>query len=80
LYSGTRPRTLIGAWPTHAVPTNARLNTVAFHTAKDKAMAAVATCGLLAWDMQSGGTFANATMLLRSGKRLLIYLAPRTMR
>jgi hypothetical protein len=75
-YSGTRPRSNIGTWPTHAVPTGARPNTVAFHTAKDIAMAEAATCGLMAWDMCSSGTFANASMLLRSGKRLLVYLAP----
>jgi hypothetical protein len=75
-YSGRRWRANIGSWPTRVIPTTAPPGTAAFHTAKDVAMAETATCGLMLWDMRSGGTFANIVTLLRAEKPLLLYLSP----
>lgn len=68
------PRHNVGGWPTTVVHTRERPGTAAFHSAKDRALAQVATVGLMLWDGKSAGTLANAGRLVTLGKVCVVFL------
>lgn len=72
--SGESPRNNVGGWPCRQVITKARPGTFEFYSAKDQAMAAIATVGFMLWDGSSAGTMLNVWRLQNLRKSSLVYL------
>lgn len=73
---GSAPRNNPGGWPTCRVPAPAGARGFDFYSAKDRAMAAAADCGLMLWDGASRGTLANVEALTAAGKPVSVYVSP----
>lgn len=69
-------RNNLGGWPVREIPVNGRRKDFAFYAAKDQAMAAEASIGLMIWDGQSVGTLMNVYRLLQQGKTVIAYVTP----
>ena len=75
--TGGRCRNNVGQWATLAIAPPAGVhNGRGFYTVKDQEMAANATHGLMLWDGESRGTFANIRTLVRGSKPVVVYLSP----
>jgi adenine-specific DNA-methyltransferase len=71
------PRNNLGGWPIRVVsPPHARRDFV-YYAAKDRAMAAEATVGLMLWNGESRGTLLNVLRLVAGGKPVVVYLSPK---
>jgi len=74
--AGMRCRNNVGQWPTVSVSPPADVHAgFDFYAAKDREMAARATHGLMLWDGESRGTFANIRNLVREQKLVAVYLS-----
>ncbi len=71
--SGAIHRNNLGAWKVMNVSAPKGVTGREFYTVKDRAMAKVATCGLVIWDGRSAGSFANIQELLRLGAPCVVY-------
>lgn len=76
-FVGSAPRNNEGGWPTHHVPTPRGAKGFDFFSAKDRAMADAANCGMMLWDGESRGTLSNVENLVRAGKPVSVYVGPR---
>jgi len=71
-------RNNLGHWPTHEVDGDAHgRRDASYYGRKDRAMGAEADYGFMLWDGRSPGTLANIEDLLRRGKPVVAYIAPR---
>ncbi len=70
-------RNNIAGWPVREVagPTAAR--GFAYYATKDLAMVDDAGYGLMLWDGESKGTLNNVIYMIRRGKSVVVYLAPK---
>jgi hypothetical protein len=75
--TGPRCRNNIGPWPikTVAPPPGVRSG-FEYYAAKDRAMAADASHGLMIWDGESRGTFTSVVNLVAESKPVVLYLEP----
>lgn len=74
--TGGRCRNNLGQWSTMATAPPAGVHSGHdFYTVKDREMASVATHGLMVWDGESRGTFANIRTLVAGGKPVVVYLS-----
>ncbi len=74
--SGRTCRNNVGGWEVREVAADPKLRGRAFHTVKDREMAAAADYGFVLWDGKSAGSLENMRELSRRGKRAVVYLAP----
>lgn len=74
--SGRVCRNNVGGWEVREVAADPKLRGRAFHTVKDKEMAAAADYGFVLWDGKSAGSLENMRELSRRGKKTVVYLAP----
>ena len=74
--SGESCRNNVGGWPVRAVPVSGKRRGFAFYATKDRAMAEDAAFGLMLWDGESVGTLMNVLRLVRSHKRVVVYVQP----
>jgi len=71
------PRNNVGGWSVRVIrPGHARKD-FDYYAAKDRAMAAAATVGLMLWDGQSRGTVMNVLRLADQRKPVVVYVQPR---
>lgn len=75
--AGSTCRNNVGDWETKKIDVDKNLKGRAFYTQKDKAMAAEADFGFVLWDGKSEGSINNVFELLNSGKKAVVYFAPR---
>jgi hypothetical protein len=68
-------RNNVGGWPVRAVSANGKRKDFAFFAAKDRAMAAEASVGLMLWDGKSKGTPMNVLRLVAREKPAVVYVA-----
>jgi adenine-specific DNA-methyltransferase len=69
------PRNNLGGWPVRVIsPPHARRD-FDYYAAKDRAMAAEATVGLMLWNGESRGTLLNVLRLAASGKPVVVYMS-----
>jgi hypothetical protein len=74
--TGGHCRNNLAAWPVTAIAAPHRTRDFDYFSAKDAAMAKEADYGLMLWDGRSAGTIVNVARLVRSGKQVVLYLAP----
>lgn len=75
--TGGRCRNNVGQWATMAVaPPSGVHSGYDFYAVKDREMASAATHGLMVWDGESRGTFANIRTLVAAQKPVVVYLSP----
>ena len=76
--SGDSCRNNRGGWETRTVPVpqNGGRKDFSFYAIKDRAMAEEATVGLMLWDGESVGTVMNVLRLIRSHKKVVVYVTP----
>lgn len=74
--SGGSPRNNLGGWKLRRVRADAPSGTVAYYTAKDRAMTDEATVGFMLWDGKSAGTLANVYRLINQHKKVVLYRGP----
>jgi hypothetical protein len=75
--TGGRCRNNVGQWTTVAIAPPLGVHSGRdFYAVKDQEMAAKATHGLMLWDGESRGTFANIRNLVRDSKPVVVYLSP----
>jgi hypothetical protein len=71
-------RNNVGDWPARTVAAAAPgRRDFAYYSTKDRAMAGEADYGLMLWDGRSRGTLTNVVDLVRVGKPVVVYVAPR---
>ncbi len=75
--SGPTCRNNVGSWITQNIDVDPKLRGRAFYTEKDRGMAAQAQYGLVVWDGRSPGSLNNVFEMLRHGKMVAVYVAPR---
>lgn len=73
-YSGNQLRNNIGRWSTEQVLTEFQEGTKKFFTAKDMAMIASASYGLMLWDVKSTGTLKNVIELICLNKKSTVFI------
>ena len=71
--SGATHRNNLGSWKVVNIAAPNKATGRDFYTVKDRAMAKVATCGLVIWDGRSAGSFANIQELVRLGAPCVVY-------
>lgn len=74
--AGNACRNNVGGWMEEHIRVDTKLSGREFYTQKDKAMAAIADCGLVLWDGKSAGSMGNVFELARHGKWSVVYLSP----
>ena len=75
--TGGTCRNNVGDWPQVSVAPPAGIHSgFEFYSAKDREMASHATHGLMLWDGESRGTFANIRNLITGKKPVVVYLSP----
>ncbi len=74
-YVGKTPRNNVGSWRTQRVDTPPGAKGFEFYSAKDRAMAEDADCGLMLWDANSRGTLANVQALVNRSKPVAVYIS-----
>jgi hypothetical protein len=75
VYCMSRCRNNVGDWPTKIIESDSKTKDFGYYAAKDLAMAQDAKCGVMLWDGASKGTLNNIQNLIRSGKKVLVYLS-----
>jgi hypothetical protein len=70
------PRNNLASWPVRVVSPGSARRDFHYYAAKDRAMAAEASVGLMLWDGESHGTLMNVMRLAVSGKPVVIYMQP----
>ncbi|UIZ98607.1 hypothetical protein [Acinetobacter johnsonii] len=73
-HSGSQPRNNIGKWVTQSIVTDFQEGTKKFYTAKDMAMIASASYGLMLWDTKSTGTLKNVIELVCLNKKSTVFI------
>ncbi|MCU4313133.1 hypothetical protein KTG68_14330 [Acinetobacter variabilis] len=73
-YSGNQLRNNIGRWNTEQVLSEFQEGTKKFFTAKDMAMIASASYGLMLWDAKSTGTLKNVIELVSLNKKSTVFI------
>jgi adenine-specific DNA-methyltransferase len=68
------PRNNLGGWPVRVVTPRGTRKDFQYYAAKDRAMAAEASVGLMLWDGESHGTLMNVMRLATAGKPVVIYM------
>jgi hypothetical protein len=71
------PRNNLGGWPVRLVRAPGTRRGFEYYAAKDRAMAARATVGLMLWDGRSRGTLMNVLRMVADAKAVVVYLQPR---
>jgi hypothetical protein len=71
------PRNNVGGWPVCVIRPEHSRKDFDYYAVKDRAMAAVATVGLMLWDGQSRGTLMNVLRLADRRKPVVVYIQPR---
>ena len=71
------PRNNVGGWPVRVFRPGHTRKDFDYYAAKDRAMAAAATVGLMLWDGQSRGTLMNVLRLADQRKPVVVYVQPR---
>lgn len=71
--AGEECRNNQGGWPTRSIKSDEKRG-FDFYASKDRAMADEAAYGLMIWDGQSLGTLMNVLRLIRSDKKVAIYV------
>ena len=71
------PRNNLGGWPVRVVRPPSTRRGFEYYAAKDRAMAAQATVGLMLWDGRSRGTLMNVLRMVAEGKAVVVYVQPR---
>lgn len=71
------PRNNVGGWPVRVIRPGHLRKDFDYYAAKDRAMAAAATVGLMLWDGQSRGTLMNVLRLADQRKPVVVYVQPR---
>jgi len=74
--AGTTHRNNLGNWPAVHVPVERTTRDFEYYAQKDARMAEDASCGFMLWDGSSKGTLNNILVLLRAGKKCLVYFGP----
>lgn len=72
---GHRCRNNAGKWPLREVEASPGARGFEFYAVKDRAMATVATHGLMLWDGKSKGTLANIENLTRDQKPVVVFVS-----
>jgi hypothetical protein len=71
-------RNNIGDWPTRKITgAGPGSRDFVYYSIKDRAMAEEADYGLMLWDGRSRGTLTSIVHLVRQGKPVVVYIAPR---
>lgn len=68
-------RNNVGRWDVRAIAPPRGARGFDFYSAKDKRMAADASCGLMLWDGESRGTLENVRALLSQEKPVAVYVS-----
>ena len=71
------PRNNVGGWSVRVIRPEHSRKDFDCYAAKDRAMAAAATVGLMLWDGQSRGTLMNVLRLADRRKPVVVYVQPR---
>ena len=71
------PRNNLGGWGVRVVQPRSSRRDFEHYAAKDRAMAAEASVGLMLWDGASHGTLMNVVRLAAAGKPVIIHVQPR---
>lgn len=71
------PRNNVGGWPIRVIRPQRARKDFDYYAAKDRAMAAAATVGLMLWDGQSRGTLMNVLRLADQQKPVVVCVQPR---
>ena len=74
--AGGACRNNVGAWNVRTIASESRERDFEFYAAKDQAMTREASVGFMLWDGKSIGTLLNVLRLLRSGKKVVVYVGP----
>jgi hypothetical protein len=75
--TGSECRNNLRHWPTKMIaPPPGVRSGFDYYAAKDRAMAADASHGLMIWDAESRGTFASVANLIDQRKPVVVYLSP----
>lgn len=69
-------RNNVGKWPTREIAAAPGAKGFEFYAAKDRAMAEVASHGLMLWDGKSKGTLTNIVNLTRDQKPVVVFVSP----
>jgi hypothetical protein len=72
---GHKCRNNAGKWPLREVEAPPGARGFEFYAIKDRAMAKIATHGLMLWDGQSKGTLANIKNLTRDQKPVVVFVS-----
>jgi adenine-specific DNA-methyltransferase len=75
--AGATPRNNVGKWPVCVIRPRHDRKDFDYYAAKDRAMAAAATVGLMLWDGQSRGTLMNVLRLADQRKAVVVYVQGR---
>jgi hypothetical protein len=70
-------RNNVADWPTREVPAPKGARGFAYYATKDQAMVDDAEYGLMLWDGESKGTLNSVINMVRQGKPVVVYLAPK---
>lgn len=70
-------RNNVADWPTREVPAPKGARGFAYYATKDQAMVDDAEYGLMLWDGESKGTLNSVINMIRQGKPVVVYLAPK---
>lgn len=73
--AGQKARNNAGKWPLRKVDAAPGARGFDFYAVKDRAMAKVATHGLMLWDGKSKGTLANIVNLTRDQKPVVVFIS-----
>lgn len=68
-----QPRNNFGGWESRCIDTGLKSQSAAKHTVKDRKMVEKADEGLMIWDNESPGTFANAIDFVELGKSCMFW-------
>ena len=71
------PRNNVGEWSVRVIRAGHVRRDFGYYAAKDRAMAAEATVGLMLWDGESRGTLMNVLRLAGQDKPVVVYVQPR---
>lgn len=70
-------RNNVGDWPTREITAPKGVRGFAYYAMKDQAMVDDADYGLMLWDCESKGTLNSVINMIRQGKPVVVYLAPK---
>lgn len=70
-------RNNVGGWPTREIAAPKGAHGFAYYATKDQVMVDDAEYGLMLWDGESKGTLNSVINMVRQGKPVVVYLAPR---